>query len=99
MSAIRDEYGAPFAGTVAGTVGANDKMVTGNWRSARPVLNRELCTQCLMCWISCPDACITPDEEAVVHNYEYCKGVRAVRLGVPGGRRDHEPGAGLHRQV
>ncbi|MGB4338352.1 MAG: 4Fe-4S binding protein [Bacillota bacterium] len=74
MSAIRDEYGAPFAGTVAGTVGANDKMVTGNWRSARPVLNRELCTQCLMCWISCPDACITPDEEAVVHNYEYCKG-------------------------
>lgn len=48
---------------------------TGAWRSVRPVLNREKCKQCLMCWIYCPDSSILISEGKVVGiDYEFCKG-------------------------
>lgn len=74
MSEAKRAHGAPFAGTVPAVCGTNDRMVTGNWRSMRPVAEAEKCTQCLTCWISCPDACITPTENAIEHNLDYCKG-------------------------
>lgn len=65
---------APFAGTVEAPGRRNDKMVTGTWRITRPVLTPELCTQCMICVVDCPDACITLTETAVQVDYEYCKG-------------------------
>lgn len=65
---------APFAGTVAAPERRNDKMVTGTWRIVRPVLTPELCTQCMVCVVDCPDACITLTDAAVAVDYEYCKG-------------------------
>lgn len=64
----------PFAGTVPSPVSENPKMVTGNWRMKRPVPNKELCTECLSCWIVCPDACITQTDDGLAWNYKYCKG-------------------------
>jgi len=63
----------PFAGTVPSPQVANDKMITGNWRVQRPVLELEKCTQCWQCWIYCPDAIITRGE-GPQFNYQYCKG-------------------------
>jgi len=55
-------------------VGENSGMITGNWRFLRPVINHEKCTQCRVCDIFCPDACITPDPAGFQINLKYCKG-------------------------
>lgn len=65
---------APFAGTVEAPEHRNDKMITGIWRITRPVLQAELCTQCLVCVVDCPDGCISLTQNAVAVEYEYCKG-------------------------
>ncbi|SMB98680.1 oxalate oxidoreductase subunit delta [Thermanaeromonas toyohensis ToBE] len=64
----------PFAGTVPSPVSENEGMVTGNWRMKRPVIDREMCTECYTCWIYCPDSCITRTDEGPVFNFKYCKG-------------------------
>lgn len=76
-------YEAPFAGTVAAPVTENDKMVTGNWRMVRPVLDKERCTNCLICWIYCPDSCINAGGEVISFNYKYCKGCGICRAVCP----------------
>jgi pyruvate ferredoxin oxidoreductase delta subunit len=49
--------------------------ITGTWRSMRPVRDLEQCTQCLLCWIVCPDASITVNNGKVVgFDYDHCKG-------------------------
>jgi pyruvate ferredoxin oxidoreductase delta subunit len=45
---------------------------TGTWRLERPVIDRGLCTSCLLCWVFCPEAVITKD--AIEIDYDYCKG-------------------------
>ncbi|MDA8210500.1 MAG: 4Fe-4S binding protein [Clostridia bacterium] len=65
----------PFAGTVPSPQTENEGMITGHWRTRRPVIDRDKCTECLMCWISCPDACITQDDnKGLQFNMKYCKG-------------------------
>jgi pyruvate ferredoxin oxidoreductase delta subunit len=53
---------------------------TGDWRSKRPVLAAEVCTDfkqgsetCQRCWVYCPDACISRGVPPLV-DLEYCKG-------------------------
>ncbi len=51
------------------------KYKTGGWRTKRPVLDKEKCINCHMCWIYCPDsAVISEDEEVTGFDYEHCKG-------------------------
>ncbi len=64
----------PFAGTVPSPKRENEGMVTGNWRTKRPVLDKDKCTDCLICWISCPDACIDQSTTGLAFNLKYCKG-------------------------
>ena len=59
---------------VPSPVEKNEGMITGNWRFLRPVIDHEKCTQCKLCWIYCPDACINPDPAGFTVNLEYCKG-------------------------
>lgn len=48
---------------------------TGDWRSQRPVRDQEKCTDCLQCWIVCPDASIIVEDGKIVKiDYDYCKG-------------------------
>jgi len=48
---------------------------TGTWREHRPMLNKEKCEKCMLCWLYCPDGVITIDEDKYpVFDYEYCKG-------------------------
>ena len=45
--------------------------LTGTWRTFRPVLDEKKCNKCLLCWIYCPEACISKD---IRIDYDYCKG-------------------------
>lgn len=50
---------------------------TGVWRTFRPIIDQEKCTQCYICWKFCPDAAIViiEDEEGSVEiDYDHCKG-------------------------
>lgn len=50
---------------------------TGDWRSIRPVFDREKCKQCGLCFPVCPENAIPVDAETlqrVDFNYDYCKG-------------------------
>ncbi len=48
---------------------------TGDWRSQRPVLDKEKCIKCGMCYIFCPDMAYDQTEEGYYEcNLFYCKG-------------------------
>lgn len=48
---------------------------TGLWRFSRPVVTRDECTKCSLCWIFCPENAIAVDDEGSPSiDYEYCKG-------------------------
>ncbi|MEW6684576.1 MAG: ferredoxin [Candidatus Edwardsbacteria bacterium] len=55
--------------------GSAEKFETGDWRSLRPVHHSEKCTNCLICWIYCPDSSIiVKDDKVVGIDLAYCKG-------------------------
>ena len=55
--------------------GNSVKFKTGDWRSFRPVIDKEKCIKCGQCYILCPDACYSEDEEGYfVPDLNYCKG-------------------------
>lgn len=48
---------------------------TGVWRVIRPILNREECNNCYLCWKFCPDVAIEIDEDGnILIDYDHCKG-------------------------
>ena len=62
-------------GTVIDTPGSALEYKTGNWRNYCPVRNKEKCTNCLMCWIYCPEGCIkVKDGKITGIDLDYCKG-------------------------
>jgi pyruvate ferredoxin oxidoreductase delta subunit len=53
---------------------------TGDWRSKHPVIDAAACSaakqgreSCQLCWVYCPDACITRGAPPVIE-LAYCKG-------------------------
>jgi len=55
--------------------GSAKKYETGSWRSKTPEVNKEKCTDCLFCWIYCPDNCIiVKDEKMKGFKLTHCKG-------------------------
>ena len=48
---------------------------TGDWRSQRPVWDKDKCIRCGVCWAFCPEGCIHEDENGYFEaDFEYCKG-------------------------
>ncbi|MBM1154945.1 4Fe-4S binding protein [archaeon] len=49
---------------------------TGSWRTFKPVLDDSKCVRCLLCFVYCPEGCITwnETENRVVIDYDFCKG-------------------------
>lgn len=48
---------------------------TGRWRTFRPVIDYEKCTQCWICFVRCPEGVIALDDEEYPHiDYDHCKG-------------------------
>jgi pyruvate ferredoxin oxidoreductase delta subunit len=66
----------PVAGNIL-EPGTSVEIKTGAWRqSTKPKWHADRCTQCMQCWLFCPDISIMLDEEGKVCgiNYDYCKG-------------------------
>jgi len=63
----------PIAGILL-EPGSAMKYKTGDWRAFRPIIDKEKCINCLLCWIFCPDGAIIREEKNVSVDYEYCKG-------------------------
>lgn len=64
----------PIGGAIP-TAGNAADYVTGGWRTEKPVWDKEKCTNCLICWINCPDAAIrVKDEKWDSFDYDHCKG-------------------------
>lgn len=61
------------AATVEG--GTSTQYSVKGWRVNRPVIDESKCTNCLICWIYCPEPAIVRHEGAkVTIDYEHCKG-------------------------
>jgi pyruvate ferredoxin oxidoreductase delta subunit len=58
---------------------------TGTWRSSEPVLNKDNCIDCLLCWLYCPDIAIfVRDGKMEGFDLDYCKGCGICALECPG---------------
>ncbi len=55
---------------------------TGTWRTVRPVIDYELCTNCNLCWQFCPEPAISlqvilvkgKEKGKPIIDYDMCKG-------------------------
>ena len=48
---------------------------TGEWRSMKPVWDKDGCAHCLICWVFCPDSAIKVEGGKMVGiDYDHCKG-------------------------
>lgn len=62
-------------GGVMPSDGNSASYETGSWRTERPIFYPERCTNCLICWISCPDSSILVEDGKVVGiDTAHCKG-------------------------
>lgn len=63
------------AGNIVTEPGSASFRKTGDWRTERPVVDKEKCIKCALCWIYCPDAAIKPGEDGYYEaDLYYCKG-------------------------
>ena len=73
MTEVTKEKPRPITEYSRPTKGAGGK--TGLWRTFKPVVVREKCKKCMICWQFCPDAAISKGEEDCIKiDYTYCKG-------------------------
>jgi len=64
----------PLGATIT-TPGNSIENKTGGWRALRPVWNKEKCTQCMICWMFCPDMAIPQKGgKRIETDYDFCKG-------------------------
>jgi pyruvate ferredoxin oxidoreductase delta subunit len=55
--------------------GSASEYHTGTWRSQRPVWNDQKCIKCGICYIFCPEGCVSQTEDGYFKaNLDYCKG-------------------------
>lgn len=64
----------PVGGVVL-EAGSTHCYSTAGWRKQRPVLDREKCIDCMICWVMCPDsAVIVEDGRMIGFDLVHCKG-------------------------
>ncbi|MCI0497948.1 MAG: 4Fe-4S binding protein [Thermoplasmata archaeon] len=58
------------------SVPSDQFLKTGSWRTFRPVIDRDKCIKCFICWKFCPDVSVrVKDEDSYPEiDYEFCKG-------------------------
>lgn len=55
-------------------ISAEETNKTGGWRTLKPILDKEKCTKCMICWKFCPELSIDIIDEYPVIDYIFCKG-------------------------
>lgn len=62
-------------GAVVLRPGSSAENHTGGWRALKPVWDKKKCTQCMICWMYCPDMAIPQkDGKRAETDFDYCKG-------------------------
>lgn len=61
-------------GCVVRQPGGSRAFKTGDWRSQRPVVDKEKCISCGLCYVYCPDLAIVFEGDDYKVNLDYCKG-------------------------
>lgn len=62
-------------GTLIPEAGTAERYNTGTWRTFKPEIDFSKCTQCLFCFIFCPDSSILVEEGKVTGiDEKHCKG-------------------------
>ena len=49
-------------------------LTTGSWRLQKPVIARERCVRCLLCWLFCPEGAIKRGSTGLSVDLDHCKG-------------------------
>ena len=62
-------------GLIVTLPGSSAQYLTGDWRTFKPVKDKEKCTQCGFCWLYCPEGAFKKTKDG---DYEvdltFCKG-------------------------
>jgi len=58
-------------------------MLPGDWRAERPVVNRDKCVKCAVCWIYCPVQCVVEKRAWFDIDYASCKGCGICAIECP----------------
>ncbi len=62
-------------GAIVTEPGSAAQYRTGDWRQQRPVVAKDFCNKCGLCFLFCPEGCIQQDDEGYfVADLYYCKG-------------------------
>lgn len=62
-------------GSVITEAGNASLRRTGDWRTERPVMDKEKCNKCGLCWLYCPDGAIKAVKDGYYEpDLFYCKG-------------------------
>lgn len=62
--------------TIPVSLRSTEAITTGDWRTIRPVLNKDLCDRCYSCWAFCPDVSVIVETEGAFPKVDlnHCKG-------------------------
>lgn len=62
-------------GSIVVEPGNASQYRTGDWKSEIPILSKEKCNKCGLCFLYCPEGCMQPDAEGwFIADLYYCKG-------------------------
>lgn len=62
-------------GNIVTTPGSAAQYRTGDWRVERPVFDLDKCNRCGLCYLFCPEGCISQNSEGYFEpDLYYCKG-------------------------
>ena len=62
-------------GGIMAQPGSAREYQTGDWKSQSPVLDKDKCNKCALCYIFCPEGCINETEDGFFEaDLFYCKG-------------------------
>jgi len=71
-------------GSIVVEPGNASQYRTGDWKSEVPILSKEKCNKCGLCFLYCPEGCIQPDVEGwFIADLYYCKGCGICQVECP----------------
>ncbi len=59
---------------LAAEPGSSKVNKTGSWRTMVPIFKHETCTDCRICVVVCPDACVFGQDNKYHADLDFCKG-------------------------